>query len=347
MKRALSIALAFFFCLAFGAGCIDNKRQNTQNGALTVYAPDGAPALAIAQFIANGDKLGFEQNIDYNVVSAGDVKSYVNGAKGYGDIVILPVNAASQLYNANKNDPYKMAAVITHGNLYIMTTDENPTVAGLKGKVLGVIGQGLVPDLTLRAVLKRAGFEGSIAVGDTAAADKITLRYFGAASDMLPLMIQGKLTYGLLPEPAATNLESKASNKTFHRISLQTAYNADKGEYPQAVVMIKSSIVNEYPVQVAGLEEKFTAAATWAKQNPADAVNAINGNITEKNKGFAPSLQAASITAEAVEGCNIRWQSSAIAKEQVKSYVADIISVGVGLDILPAKQVEDDFFIAG
>ena len=47
-----------------------------------------------------------------------------------------------------------MVSVVTHGNLYIMST-EKLSVEDLDNKRMAVIGQGNVPDLTLRAVLKK------------------------------------------------------------------------------------------------------------------------------------------------------------------------------------------------
>ena len=75
--------------------------------------------------------------------------------KGTGDIVIIPVNAASKLYKANTSDTFTLVSVITHGNLYVMSTEKIDDVKQLKDKVVGVIGQGLVPDLTFRAVLNK------------------------------------------------------------------------------------------------------------------------------------------------------------------------------------------------
>ena len=358
MKKFYGIIITVLCCalLAFTAcgrdggsngGGGGNGSTDGQDVTFTFYVPDGAPALAIAKFIAEGDDLGLGHSVDYNVVSSNDISMYLNGAKGYGDFVILPVNAASKLYKANAEDPYKMAAVITHGNLFIMSASENLTAEGLKGQVVGVIGEGLVPDLTLRAALSKAGLSDCIETGDSAAADKITLNYFQQASDMMPLLLSGKLSYGLLPEPAATTLETKAAaqGKTFYRLSLQDMYDAESREYSQAVLMVKSSVAEEYQGVMSALGDKFTAAAEWAAANSAEAVNAVNKNITDKEAGFTPSLQPSAVTAEVIRGCNIRWQGAADAKDDVKAYLADIINVGVGLDIPPAVQVGDDFFL--
>ena len=131
------------------------------NDTVTVVAPDGAPALAIAKFIHDGETFGTGKTFNYKVVPASNIGAQV--MQGKGDIVIIPVNAASKLYNSNASNPYKMVSVVTHGNLYIMST-EQITLADLKGKTIGVIGQGLVPDLTLKAIFAKYGIKSEIAL---------------------------------------------------------------------------------------------------------------------------------------------------------------------------------------
>ena len=143
----------------------NNFVGNDVNGKnFTFYAPDGAPALSIAKFISDGENFVEGASFNYNVVVADNIAKYMNGALGKADFIVLPVNAASKLY---KTQNYTMASVLTHGNLYIMAKvkDGNTQISldDLNGKKIGVIGQGNVPDLTLKAVLSKNTFEYSIA----------------------------------------------------------------------------------------------------------------------------------------------------------------------------------------
>ena len=143
----------------------NNFAGNDVNGKnFTFYAPDGAPALSIAKFIADGENFVEGASFNYNVVVTDNIAKYMNGALGKADFIVLPVNAASKLY---KTQNYTMVSVLTHGNLYIMAKvkDGNTQISldDLNGKKIGVIGQGLVPDLTLKTVLSNNSFEYSIA----------------------------------------------------------------------------------------------------------------------------------------------------------------------------------------
>ena len=341
MKKFLALILSLITCFAFVA-C--NPSQSSESigesesivkDNLTFYAPDGAPALAIAKFVKDGENFGMNADITYNVVDSSKIGPSM--AKGDGDFMVIPVNAASKLYKSNSKDPYVMTAVVTHGNLYIAST-EDVTLEGLKGKVIGVIGQGLVPDLTLRAILKDKGLLDSVVEGNNATEGKITIKYFAQASDMLPLLKQGKLSIGLLPEPALTKLTTKlASEKNWKVLDVQELYDAENKSYPQAVLMVKKSVYTKYKAQIDAMSTYFADNLTWIKANTEEAVNAITSALP---KGVTPSLDASAINATVIDNCKIYYQVSADAKEQVKEYINKLIAVNPDA----AKAVADDFF---
>jgi len=321
------IVLVLAVCsLSFGA-C-----DKDEGGSFTFCVPDGAPALAVAKFINDKENFGEKYEFDYKVVAAGNIGGIMQ--KGESDFIVMPVNAASKLYKANKNDAYKMAAVITHGNLYIMTKGET-SVEELKGKVVGVIGQGNVPDLTLKAILKKAGIE--YEASEKPVEGKVAFRYFADASELMPMLKQGKLSVGLLPEPAATKLTKMAPEYT-GRINVQTLYDSESGTYPQAVLMVKSSVADNNPKLIEKIENAFKDLNEWLHENTAAAVTAVNVALAE---GVVPSLVAENIDAGVIDGCNIFWQSAADGKSAVQGYLADII----GIEPNSAKQVTDEFFI--
>lgn len=338
MKKFLALLLTAFIAIcSLSLVACNNENNNGNDGPknLSFYAPDGAPALAIAKFINDSEDFGMDADFSYNVVSASNIGGIMQ--QGKGDFIVMPVNAASKLYKANADSPYVLAGVVTHGNLYIVS-NEQITLDNLKGKVIGVIGQGLVPDLTLKAVLKDKGLLEDVVEGDTATDGKITIRYFKEASEMLPLLKQGKLSVGLVPEPALTKLTTKlAPEKTWNILDVQELYDANAKAYPQAVLMVKKGVYEAYKTQIDGMGDYFSENLTWVKENTADAVNAINLKLPE---GTTPSLDANSITPTVVDNCKIFWQSSADAKVQVKDYINKIIAVNAQ----SAKAVADDFF---
>lgn len=150
-NAAAAVSNAFF-------GDILSAEKEDPTAKYSVYMPDGAPALAMAKLI--GDHAQFSRSVTYTVVSAADIGPSV--VKEKADVAIMPVTAASKtIGNAEK---YVMLGVVTHGNIYVMSSENISALSDLKGKTVGVIGQNQVPDLTFRYLLNKAGITYEVAV---------------------------------------------------------------------------------------------------------------------------------------------------------------------------------------
>lgn len=165
---------------------------------------------------------------------------------------------------------------------------------------------------------------------------KVNIKYYQKGKDIVSAMLAGSETIGLVPEPAATNLEAKyleQKGAPLYRLDLQELYDKDNKAYPQAVLMVKKSVLGANPNLVSSLQTKIAESASWIKQNQAIAVNAIN------SKGGV-DLNAQTLTENAIDGCKIYWQSASDAKTSVKNYINKIIDI----DSTKASAVSDDFF---
>lgn len=141
----------------FWGGAPDNAlAEALPEDEITVYMPDGAPALALAKMMREDTD---EDGVTYKVVDPSLITAVVNYEEESknADMCVLPVTAASKLLG--KGDKYKMVGVVTHGNLFLISkegealTAEN--MASLKGKTIGVLKINEVPGLTLKAVLNK------------------------------------------------------------------------------------------------------------------------------------------------------------------------------------------------
>lgn len=132
-----------FFCELSSADTEDTAAE------YAVYMPDGAPALAMAKLIK--DNAQFERKVEYTVVSSANIGPSVVQEKA--DVAVLPVTAASK--TVGNGEKYVMLGVVTHGNIYVMSSEAISSLGDLKGKTIGVIGQGQVPDLTFRYLLNK------------------------------------------------------------------------------------------------------------------------------------------------------------------------------------------------
>lgn len=165
--------------------------------------------------------------------------------------------------------------------------------------------------------------------------DVVNVKYYATPNDIVPLILSGTETIGLIPEPAATALQNNASKqgKTLYRLDLQELYDAVDKAYPQAVLMVKKSVLGSHENLASILEQKITESVAWAKQSPALAVTAISNNGTT-------TLKAPALSPSVIDACKIYWQGATDAKNSVNEYINGIREI----DQTKANAVSDDFF---
>lgn len=319
--------LRIFLCLVLAAivGAVSAACASTLPSAISVYMPDGAPALGFAKLMNDDNKLG-KTELTYTVVAADKIGSFVQ--KETATMAVLPVNAASKL--CGSGEKYKMAAVLTHGNLFVIGKGDAAKPDDLKGKVVAVVNREYVPGLTFKALLKKNNIEyldGN--TGDKAVADKVTL------VDINGTDVAAAVTtydYVVAPEPAVTNVTKKTGAKV--NMSLQTLWG--EGAYPQAVLVVKNDLLRDEAFMTA-LFSALEESAEWVKTHGEQAASTVGAHCAE---GVQTTLSGPALNEAAVTGCNIRVEKAADAKDKVTDYIAKI------REITPASAsvVSDAFF---
>ena len=168
---------------------------------------------------------------------------------------------------------------------------------------------------------------------------KVNIKYYQDGSKVVQSIMAGSETIGLVPEPAASNLEKNYLNnkgQALYRLDLQQLYDGQTKAYPQAVLMVKKSVLLAHPELATTLQTKITESASWIKQNVVSAVNAINNN-------GGSTLNAGALSESAIDGCKIYWESAVNSKTSVKNYINKIVEI----DNTKASAVSDDFFYSG
>lgn len=130
------------------------------NGKISVYTPDGAPALGLAKLMSTDEVINCTE-AEYNVVDATMIQTFVTGANPKADVCVLPVNLAVKLLGSGEK--YKMLGTLTHGNLFIVSNGKEKitkqNLPSLCGKTVGVVNLAQVPGLVVKTVLKDNGLE--------------------------------------------------------------------------------------------------------------------------------------------------------------------------------------------
>ena len=112
-------------------------------------APSGAPALAVA-VLAESDP------DSYTFVAADTIAAEF--ASKNADFIIAPINAGAKLYRAGKSD-YKLAAVVTWGNLYFASQKADFTLNDINGAAITIFGENTINASVVLYALAENGLE--------------------------------------------------------------------------------------------------------------------------------------------------------------------------------------------
>lgn len=316
---ALTLAVSALGLTACGGG---------KDGEITVYVPDGAPALAMAQLMSV--EAGFGKNVTYRVVDATEIASHVtyNDEEKNADLCVLPVNDASKLLGDGSR--YKMLGAVTHGNLYFVSKPEKADLtqdnlkAELSGKKVGVVQMAKFPGAAVKLLLN----DYQILSGVTL--QGVTPQEVGATSDC---------DYFVMPEPAATTKVKAAGLKIAG--SLQQLYGDGKG-YPQAVLVAKNSLVQSAPEFIKKFTKSLAYGGEWLlseRVSAEDILGAIKAHYPDP-ENTTPSFTAAQLSKTVIENCAVRYEKSADCKAKVKAFLTKLKAVNSDF----ADEVSDEFF---
>ena len=338
MKHPVSLALGAVFLGAAALGLAACKQDADTDKTYSVYAPDGAPALALVNAIE--DKA---EKFEYHVVDSSTIQTYVTGEEPEADFCILPVNAASKILGTGT--VYQMLGTVTNGNLFFLSAEDNEdltqdNLSTLVGKSVGVVQLPNVPGLTLQAVLNKYGIDYQIVEnGGEKAEDKVNLIAFDPAN----VTPAGGCDYYLCPEPAAsTKIKGTASAAKPFRMAgdLQELYGGEEG-YPQAVLVAKKTVLegdktdkDVVKTMLSYMEESGTYLETVT---PETVLSALDGVRTE---GLSASFNANNLTSEVIANCSVRFTTASACKQRVNSFLEELIAVNESA----AKAVSDTFF---
>ena len=165
----------------------------------------------------------------------------------------------------------------------------------------------------------------------------LSIKYFDDAASASKAFVSGAYDYALLAEPSASMaVKNRQDGNGKILFDIQELYG--EGGYPQAVMMVKASLLQGYPQFVAGLIAQMQANEQWLFDNAANAVAAILKNSASGQT----ALLAAALTEGAITNSNISVKLAPEAKETVTKYLNDVKAV----DSDAVGDVSDSFFAA-
>ena len=299
MKKILSLVLTALLILGLAVSV-------TAEDALKLTAPSGAPALAVATMAA-------EDPDNFTFIAADTIAAEF--AKAEADFIIAPLNAGAKLYKAGKS-AYKLAAVVTWGNLYVAAQKAGFQPQDINGAKLTLFGENTINASVVLYALKAQGIEPA------------ETEYLAGAANTQALLLSDPEAIVVTAEPALTAARMKNEALTAFAVNeLLSAAGMDG--YTQAALFVKPETAEAQPEAVAAyLKQVEEACGKCESDVDAVAEAAVKLEI----------LPNAKVAAAAIPGCSIRYAAAADAKADVEKTVA-IDPAQFGGDV-PA----DDFY---
>lgn len=338
--RKFSVLLLVFVLTAtlavFFSGC-------SHVDSVTVYVPDGGPALGMAYLMKEFQEIeGVKIEYAPPVKGAGDIAAAV--ANGDADVAILPTNLAAKLYNEGKE--IVLVGTNSHGLLYLLSTvasEEDFSLDALKGEVLHLTGESNTPEAVVRKILDSAGIE--YAKSDAPIEGKVALKFYADGSGIVPGLVSGSIRYAILGEPAVSNVMQKAAaaKKAEVKIAgdLQALWMAATNtteSYPQTSLVVKKSLWKSDKKLVKKIA-KLTIDGSAALLE--DATPYLTYLIEEMGSTQVP----AALKQEGVIRANIDPTFGSKAKTAIEAYFNILLDFDETL--IGGKLPDKDFYCGG
>ena len=254
-----------------------------------IVAPNGAPAIAVAGVWA--------ENADAVKTINADTIAEAFGSN-QADFIIAPINAGAKLYKAGKST-YRLAAVVTWGNLVFASRTEGFTADMINGSKLVLFGENTINASIALYVLEQKGIVPE------------TVEYLAGAAETQALLLNGdEGTIVMTAEPAVT--AAKMKDDTIVSVPLNDLYREVTGfdGFTQAGLFVREDTAAGNPELVAEALGKIRASVEMCENDP----EPVAGNVVAME-----ILPKEPVAIKALPGCSIRWMSAADASEQIET----------------------------
>ena len=199
--------LLCFMMLTTVVGCSGGTNSSDESDTANILCPVGAPSLA---FVSEYENITENGKIDF-VDGSDQLVAELSKDNSEYDIIVAPINLGAKLIASDQSD-YRIQAVITWGNLYLVGTSKE---ALSQTGELALFGEGAVPQLIVEA---------------TNIETSLTPTYYQSATLVQQQLLAGNVQVGLLAEPlaSATIAKAKQSGLELSIITdLQESYGED------------------------------------------------------------------------------------------------------------------------
>ena len=325
MKKKLAVFLAALL-VATGLTACGQKEEVSSEPAVTakVAALKGPTSMGMVKMMAD-QKDAKEKNYEFTIGSSPD-EIAPKFLKGEFDIVALPSNLASIVYNKSQGK-VQVLAINTLGILYLMENgDTVKSVGDLKGRTIYSSGKGAVPEYAFNYILKANGLN-----PDT----DLRIEYKSEHTEALAALLNDKSSLAVLPQPFATvaSLKNKGLRPALDLTKeWDKASKNAKSTMITGVVVVNKDFAAKYPEKIKKFMADYKASIDYTNTNVDDAAKLIEEN----------NIVPAAVAKKAIPQCNITYIDGSDMKDKLSGYLQVLFEANP--KSIGGKMPADDFY---
>ena len=215
----------------------------------------------------------------------------------------------------------------TWGVMYVVSNGKLiNSWADLKGQTIGAVSKGASSDVVFKYLLSRNGID----------PDKdVTLNYNPSPVELAQLVMAGKVTVAVLPEPWVSVVLSK-NPQIKVGLDLQQEWRKIQGNdtpFAQTCLVVNQEFAAGHPQILEKFLAEYAQSIDWVNKNPQLAADLIKST----DIGIP-----ADVAVDAIPRCNLQYMSSLESKAAVNKYLEVLLQFSP--ETVGGKIPDDKFF---
>ena len=209
---------------------------------VTLSAPQGAPALTVAVLASEIS----ENEASFDFVAANLITAKFEEATS--DFIIAPLNAGAVIYKKG-NQNYRLAAVVTWGNLVFASRREGFVPQDINGNPVTLFGEKTMNASIALYSLKENGIVPS------------EVNYLASAAETQQLLLSDPDAIVMTAEPMVT--VAKIKNEEVEYFLLNDLYQSVTGDngFAQAGLFVRAASLEEKPDEIRAFMSRIQSSA--------------------------------------------------------------------------------------
>ena len=277
MKKAFALILVLIIALA---------STSFAEGAIRIGGLKGPTSMGLVKVMEDNENGAAANTYEFTIAGSADEVT-PKLIKGELDIIAVPANLASVLYN-NTEGAVKLLAINTLGVIYIVEKgDSINQVADLSGKTIYATGKGSTPEYALRYILSMNGVDPD---------NDVTIDWKSEPAEVVAALTAADEGIAMMPQPYVTVAQTSVEGLRI-AIDLTAAWDAlDNGSMLiTGVLVVRADFAENNPEAIAAFLEEYKASTEYVNANVAEAAQ-----LVEKF-----DIVKAAIAEKAIPYCNI------------------------------------------